>query len=76
MKRILLCLPVLFLLQALPLSAQNPISLEAIWLEYEFWANSVPGFNFLNDGKHYTRKEGNQVTMYDLTTGRANRCAF
>ena len=37
------------------LQAQKDISLEGIWKNYEFYAKSVPGFNFLKDGKHYTR---------------------
>ena len=70
MKRIAFILPVLMVLQLQILPAQNPISLESIWLEYDFYANSVPGFNFLKDGRHYTRREGNDITMYDLTTGK------
>ena len=34
---------------------QQDITLEAIWKNYEFIPRSVPGFNFLKDGKHYTR---------------------
>lgn len=50
------------------LSQQN-ITLEAIWKNYEFFPRSVPGFNFLKDGKHYTRLEDNKIQQYDLTTG-------
>ncbi len=52
-----------------PLSAQKEITVEDIWQQYRFYPKSVPGFNFLKDGKHYTRKEGNVVKKYDLTTG-------
>ena len=37
------------------LHAQKDITLEGIWKDYEYVAKSVPGFNLLNDGKHYTR---------------------
>ncbi|MBR9922717.1 MAG: S9 family peptidase [Bacteroidetes bacterium] len=76
MKRILVLLPILVLGQALSLRAQEEIKLESIWLEYEFWANSVPGFNFLKDGRHYTRRESNQITHYDLTSGEQTGVLF
>lgn len=49
--------------------AQTPITVEAIWSEYAFVPNSVPGFNFRNDGRHYTRLENNQIKEYDLISG-------
>lgn len=49
--------------------AQKDITLEAIWKNYEFIPHSVPGFNFLKDGKHYTLLEDNKIQQYDLTTG-------
>ena len=49
--------------------AQKDITLEGIWKDYEFNAQSVPGFNFLKDGKHYTRLEDNKIQQYDLSTG-------
>jgi len=39
-------------------------------------ASRVPGFNFQNDGKHYTRQEEGVVKQYDLTTGRATNDLF
>lgn len=45
------------------------ISLEQIWASGDLYAKSVPGFNFLKDGKHYTRLEGNKIQQYDFTTG-------
>ena len=60
----LLCLPAIFV------SAQtNAITVEDIWKDYTFYARSVPGFNFQEDGRHYTRKEENKVVQYDLLTG-------
>ncbi len=50
--------------------AQKDITLEAIWKDYEYMTKSVPGFNFLKDGKHYTRLEGNKIQQYDLAEGK------
>ena len=58
------------------LIAQNEITLEDIWQKGTFSSNSVPGFKFLNDGKHYTRKEGKQIKEYDLTTGNFTKIIF
>ena len=48
---------------------QKKITLEDIWQDYTFYPNTVPGFNFLNDGKHYTRLEQDKINQYDITTG-------
>ncbi|MEM8583122.1 MAG: S9 family peptidase [Bacteroidota bacterium] len=56
-----------FLITTLTLSAQ--ITLEEIWGNYEFWPESVAGFNFRQDGRTYTRLEQNQIVEYDITTG-------
>lgn len=58
------------------LTAQKKaITLEDIWTNYMFYPRSVPGFNFLNDGKHYTRqvrvKDGTAIVKYDITNGKA-----
>ena len=49
---------------------QSSITLEEIWTDYKYFAKRVPGFNFMNDGKHYTRLEENTIKKYDLTTGK------
>ncbi len=46
------------------------ITLENIWKDYVFMPNYVPGFNFLNDGKHYSKLDGNSIVKYDITTGK------
>ena len=51
------------------LFAQSEITLEGIWSDYDFVSQSVPGFNFLKDGKHYTRLEEGKIQQYDFTTG-------
>ena len=50
--------------------AQKDISVEDIWRDYKFVNKSVPGFNFLQDGRHYTRLEDNAIKKYDITTGQ------
>ena len=60
---------ILFFLIPLCISAQQEITLEGLWKDYEYVANSVPGFRFMNDGKHYTRLEDNTIKKYDLTSG-------
>ncbi len=67
MKRYILLFLVVTLVQ--PVLAQKLISLEDIWSNGTFNARSVPGFNFMNDGKHYTRLENNKIQQYDLTDG-------
>lgn len=52
------------------LHAQKEITTEDLWQNYTFFASSVPGFNFLQDGKHYTRLQDNTIKKYDLTTGQ------
>lgn len=49
--------------------AQKEITLEDIWQNYAYYARSVPGFNFLNDGQHYTRLEKGKINKYDLVNG-------
>ena len=49
---------------------KNTITVEDIWRDYKFVGKSVPGFNFLKDGKHYTRLEENTIKKYDLVSGK------
>lgn len=60
---------IILYLSTVSVSAQKQITLEDIWTNYTFSAKRVPGFNFLKDGRHYTRKENNVIKKYDLTTG-------
>ena len=75
MNKILISLLALQIL-TLPVIAQQKISLENIWQDYLFYPNSVPGFNFQNDGKHYTRLEKGQVKQYDFSTGEFTKVIF
>lgn len=60
---------VLFLFIAAFSTAQEGITLEKIWKDYAYYPDNVPGFNFLQDGKHYTKSEDNKINKYDFTTG-------
>lgn len=57
-------------------ATDSPITLENIWRNYTFYARTVPGFNFQNDGKHYTRLEENAIVQYDLTSGARTKVLF
>lgn len=50
--------------------SQDSITVEDIWGRYAYLAKRVPGFNFMNDGKHYSRLEKNVIKKYDLTSGK------
>ena len=67
MKNLLLTLLVSFI--GFNVFSQQEITLEKLWKEYEYLPNRVPGFKFMQDGKHYTRLEKNTIKKYDLTTG-------
>lgn len=58
------------------LTAQQEISLENIWRDYTFYPKSVPGFNFLKDGKHYTRLEEDRINQYSLASGEKVKVLF
>ncbi|MEM9846369.1 MAG: S9 family peptidase [Bacteroidota bacterium] len=53
--------------------AQQSITLEDIWKNYTFYTRGVRGFDFLNDGKSYTRLEQGKVQQYDFLTGQFTR---
>ena len=79
MLKRLYVLTFIFVGVSISLNAQQnnaKISVEDIWERYEFVPRSVPGFNFLNDGKHYTRLEENKIKQYDLTTGQFTKDIF
>ena len=74
-KNIFLCIAFHFIISSF-LFGQQSITLENIWQDYTFSTRSVPGFNFLKDGKHYTRKSGNKIQQFDLTTGEVVKDIF
>ena len=62
------CFILIFLISASS-NAQTEITLEGIWKDGLFQPNYVPGFNFMNDGKSFTRLKDNKIQQYDITTG-------
>ncbi|MBC7776726.1 MAG: S9 family peptidase [Phycisphaerae bacterium] len=56
--------------------APKPITLEDIWQKGTFTSKGIPGFNFQNDGVHFTRLEGTAITQYDLRTGERSGTIF
>lgn len=54
----------------LPQQAQQDITLEDIWQKYTYYAGGVRGFNFLNDGKSYTRLETGKIEQYDFLSDK------
>src|SRR5690625_2446678 len=56
--------------------AQKEIILEDIWASNTFDARSIPGFNFMKDGRQYTLQERNEIVAYDITTGEKTQTIF
>jgi dipeptidyl-peptidase-4 len=56
---------------------QKQISLEDIWQNGTFASKSIPGFNALKDGKHYTQLDESgdeqQINIYDLANGKKSK---
>ena len=51
-------------------TAQKQITIDEIFAQYKFRINTVPGFNFMNDGKHYTTLSNSIINKHDITTGK------
>lgn len=64
-----LALLLLFSVSTFSFAQTQAISLEDIWARYTFFGDGVSGFNFLQDGRSFTRLEGNAVVKYDLKSG-------
>ncbi|MCC3153717.1 S9 family peptidase [Hymenobacter sp. BT770] len=56
-----------------PIHAQQklPLTLEDIWAKPTFRSASVPGFNWMNDGRYYSALEGGSLVQHEVTTGKA-----
>ncbi|GAB3292082.1 S9 family peptidase [Hymenobacter humi] len=48
-----------------------PLTLEDIWAKPTFRAASVPGFNWMKDGRYYSALEGGSLVQHEVTTGKA-----
>lgn len=58
-------------------SAQKKaINIPHLWESYSFYPKMVPGFNFMNDGKHYTVLENASIVQYDLTSGNKTNIIY
>ena len=55
-----------------PVRAQQklPLTLEDIWAKPTFRAATVPGFNWMNDGRYYSALEGGSLMQHEVTTGK------
>ncbi|HEX5112687.1 MAG TPA: hypothetical protein VFV79_07560, partial [Saprospiraceae bacterium] len=51
--------------------AQKQITIDDIWTNGVYRSKGVPGFRFMDDGRHYTQVKQNYLIRYDLTTGNA-----
>ncbi|MDW7693271.1 S9 family peptidase [Flammeovirgaceae bacterium SG7u.111] len=49
--------------------AQKKITVQDIYASPAFYAQSVRGINWMNDGQYYSSQEGNDIVKYDVTTG-------
>ncbi|MBW7936200.1 MAG: DPP IV N-terminal domain-containing protein, partial [Flavobacteriales bacterium] len=59
---------VILILIAQSVFSQTKITLADIWLKYAYSSNGFYGWNSMNDGLHYTIKEGNKIVRYDYNT--------
>ncbi|SMB93502.1 peptidase S9B dipeptidylpeptidase IV domain protein [Hymenobacter roseosalivarius DSM 11622] len=49
---------------------KQAITLEDIWSKPTFRAQSVPGFNWMRDGRYYSALDGGNLVQSDVTTGK------
>jgi dipeptidyl-peptidase-4 len=64
-----LILAILIILPQQSILAQKQITIDDIWTNGTYRTKGVPGFRFMNDGRHYTTLQDNYILKYDLTTG-------
>ncbi len=66
--RILVYFLFLFIIPDLSV-AQKSITIDDIYAKNAFRTKSVPGFNFMKDGRHYTSQREGSIRKFDITTG-------
>ena len=80
MRATLWLLIALFSCQVTLAQGSKQITLDDLWKNYTFRVKDVPGFNGMNDGKHYTQidREGGHtyISVYDLETGKKEKTLF
>ncbi len=52
-------------------TAQQKLSLEAIYKNGEYRTQSVPNFRFMNDGQHYSNLTRQGIEKFDIITGES-----
>ena len=57
-------------------SAQKPITIDDIFAKYSYRTKSVSGFNFMNDGRHYSALKEGAIKKFDITTGGLSETIF
>ncbi len=67
---------VLIKVEAQETQTPKPITLEDIWQKGTFTSKGIPGFNFQNDGVHFTRLEGSRIIQFDLRSGQCTDTIF
>ena len=50
---------------------KQPLTLEDIWAKPTFRVASVPGFNWMNDGRYYSALDASGLVQFEVTTGKA-----
>ena len=55
---------------------QQSITVEDIYTKGTFSERSVRGINWMNDGRYYSAREGNNIVKYDVTTGEIVETIF
>ena len=64
------------ILSQLSFGQAQQISLEDICQKYKFYAASPEGFNFMNDGEHYSVVEDNGIQKYNVVSGKKTETLF
>ena len=66
----------LFIITGILNAQETEINIKDLWENYSYYANQVPGFNFMNDGVSYSIQNGNAIEAYDLRTGNKIKDIF
>ena len=59
-----------------PLSAQSKLDLRELTYNPIYQTKSVPGFRFLDDGRHYAQLNQNSIEKVDIVTGEVTEVLF
>lgn len=66
----------MFLLILSTATGQKQITLDDIFVKHTYRTKYVPGFNFMNDGRHYSVLKQGMIEKYDITTGEKVEVIF